>query len=226
MDEITLFNLIKDNNIDYIYDLLNLSNKSESTIRRGLKKLEADGFIKLSYGGKIKLIEDSKLSISDAYKNNLLVVSKNKIAKQAVNYIKNGDIIFIDNGTTVRSMFKYINDLDVVIYTNGYNHIKPAQEYNINLKIIPGEVLYKEASIIGEDALSYISDITFDHVFIGANGYDENEGITTPNRSEYLLKQTAIKRAIKAHILIDKTKRGSVSKYKIAELSEVNLITD
>lgn len=226
MDELALFELIKINKIDYIYDILAHTTKSESTIRRVLKKLEADGFIKLSYGGNIEIVEGSELSISDAYKNNQLVVSKNKIAKQAVEQIKDGDVIFIDNGTTVRSMFKYLASYNVTIYTNGYNHLELANRNKVGLKLIPGDVLHKEASIIGEEAVSFIADIMFDHVFLGANGYDEQLGITTPNVSEYLLKKTAIKRAIKAHILIDKSKRGKVSKYKIAEFSEVNLITD
>ncbi len=226
MDELTLFNLIKDNKLDHIHQIMDYTDKSESTIRRSLHKLKDDGFINLIYGGKFEVIKDTKLSISDAYKNDKLIVSKNKICKQAVSVIEDGDIIFIDNGTTVRNMFKYIKDLNVTIYTNGYNHIALAWENNIDIKLIPGDILFKEASIVGEEAISFISDITFDKVFIGANGYSINDGITTPNLTEYNLKKTLIKRSIKSYILIDKTKEGLVSKYKVADTLDVNIITD
>ncbi len=221
-----LYEYLKANNISNIEQLLNQIELSESTIRRRLKQMQEVGLIKLSHGGHIKIISSPNVSVSDEFRYQQNQAQKIRIAIKAASEIEDGDIIFLDNGTTVRHMLKYLRNRQVTIYTNGYHHIEEAKKFNLELNVIPGRMIASEASIVGEAALMYLSTINFDKCFIGANGYHDEMGITTPNLSEANLKNHALASAINGYILIDQTKANKVSKYKICELDTYKLITE
>ncbi len=219
-----LYDYLKNNQITNIDELIGNLTVSESTIRRRLKKMQQIGLIHLAHGGKIKLVSEPNISVSDDFRFTQNQINKVQIAKIAASYVEDEDVIFIDNGTTVRHMLKYLAKKNVTIYTNGYVHIDTAKEYGINLNIIPGVILPSEASIVGEAALMYLSQINFDKAFVGANGYSKTKGITTPNLSECNLKRHALEVAFEGYVLIDATKENLVSKYKICDLDSYNLI--
>lgn len=225
MVEIDILEIIKNKQITHINQLIQLNLCSSSTIRRKLKKLEKQGFIEFLYGGKIKLIESDEISLEDEYKFNLNRAQKNRLGKMCGRLVKENEVIFIDNGTTVRYILKHLENKNVTIYTNGYNHIKEAEKYNLDLRIIPGKILYKEASIVGEEALLFLQNFNFDVAFIGANGFSEIKGVTTPNQLEAFLKFTALKISERSYFVIDSKKYGLVSKYKICEFDDFPIIT-
>ncbi|MGL5020920.1 MAG: DeoR/GlpR family DNA-binding transcription regulator [Mycoplasmatales bacterium] len=225
MNKLNLINIIEEKNILNIKELLSLELTSESTLRRRLKELKEDGFLDLKYGGYIELTGNEKISISDEFKTNVNRGQKRRLGKMCADLISDGDIIFIDNGTTVRYILEYIGHKNVEVYTNGYNHIDVAKKKKINLNIIPGNILYREASIVGEEAISYLADINFDCSFIGANGFDEIKGVTTPNISEANLKKFMLKHAEKSYVVIDSRKYKLSSKYKICNFDEFPIIT-
>lgn len=219
-----LYKYLKTNQITDLDILVSCLSISESTIRRRLKVMEEVGLLNLERGGKIKLISEPNISVSDEFRKEQNRVNKIRIAKLAASYVEDDDVIFIDNGTTVRNMLKYLQANNVTIYTNGYQHIDLAKAQKVEIQLIPGSVLATEASIVGESALIYLSQINLDKAFIGANGYDCQNGITTPNLSEANLKRHALNLAHEAYILIDPSKHGLVSKYKICEFSEFIII--
>ncbi len=219
-----LYTYIKENEINTLDQLLINVELSESTIRRRLKDMQKNGLIHLTRGGVITLISDDSISVSDTFRFKQNLASKVQIAKEAASKIEVNDVIYLDNGTTIRRMFKYLTHKQVTVYTNGYNHVEEANNYGIKLNIIPGVMMPNEASIVGEAAIEYIADINFDKVFIGANGFSQEYGITTPHRSESLLKRQVLKQGTDAYILIDASKEGLHSKYKICNLDDYPLI--
>lgn len=219
-----LYKYIKENNVTNLKELDGTLKQSNSTIRRRLKALEEVGLIKLNRGGNIEVIKENYVSISDKYRKNINILAKEQIAKCAAMLVENDDVIFLDNGTTVRRMFKYLKNKDIKVYTNGYEHIEVAKKYNIDLRLIPGNILSTEASIVGEEAIMFLSEINFDRAFIGANGFHQTMGITTPHASERNLKKHALKMALNGYVLIDASKKDVVSKYKICEISEYEMI--
>lgn len=225
MKESDILKVVKENNIKNIKELFDLKFSSESTIRRRLKELEYAGFLKVLYGGKIVLQNNQEVSLSDDYKMNVNIAQKRKLGKQAGEVVQDGDVIFLDNGTTVRYILEFLKNKNVEIYTNGYNHIEVAQKYNLKIRIIPGEVLYKEASIVGEEAIDYLNQMNFDRVFIGVNGFSEAAGVTTPNQQEAIFKKVALRQGFNSYILADSYKYNLVSKYKICDFDDYPIIT-
>ncbi len=219
-----LLNIIDNKDIDDLKDLFALNLSSESTIRRKLKELEDLGYIILKRGGKISIIDNKEVSIKDEFKMDINKYEKKQIAKYAASLVNNNDIIFIDNGTTIRYMLDYLLDKDIIIYTNGYKHLDYID--GLDIRIIPGKVRIKEGAIIGEESIMFLEQLNIDKTFIGANGYSKEKGITTPNEDEKNLKKFVLKKADKSFIVIDKSKYGLSSKYKICDYDDYILINN
>ncbi len=219
-----LLNIINDKNIENLKDLFELNLSSESTIRRKLKELEDLGYISLKRGGNISIIDNKEVSIKDEYKMDINKLEKKQIAKYAASLVNDNDIIFIDNGTTIRYMLDYLKDKNITIYTNGYKHL----DYigGLDLRIIPGKVRSKEGAIVGEEAILFLEQLNIDKTFIGANGFSKVEGVTTPNEDEKNLKRFVLKKAKESYVVIDSSKYGINSKYKICDLEDYNIINN
>lgn len=217
--------IMQKHDITNISQLLEHKITSESTLRRNINNLCDNGFLQKSYGGHLKLVDQDKISIKDEFKEKLNHLNKIKLAKICADLIEDDSTIFIDNGTTVRFILRFIRSKNVTIYTNGYNHIKLAQEYNLDLRLIPGQIIYKEAAIVGGDALYFLSQINFDLVFIGANGFDPEFGVTTPLFDEMQLKKMALSRSEKSYFVVDVSKFKKRTQHKISDFSTYPVIT-
>lgn len=220
-----LFEYIKTNNILSIEQLAARLDVSSATARRRLKELEAAGFVNLIRGGEVEYIDDLVLSKSDTFKQRSIGLDKLLSSKIAAGLVEDGDIIFIDNGTTVREMLKHLQHLNIKIYTNGVYHTLGNVNLDLDINIIPGELLIKEASIVGAEAVSYLSTLKIDKVFIGANGFDES-GVYTPHRREMIVKEFALRHGTKGYFVMEEKKRGQKSKYKICGSTSYQIITE
>lgn len=225
MKGLQLLAVIKEHNIDSIDGLAQALNISSATARRRLNELESAGMINLIRGGKIELIDDLVLSVDDTFKQKVVGLNKQLSAKIAASQVLDNEIIFIDNGTTVREMLKHLEAKNVKIYTNGVYHMINNRNLNLDINIIPGQLLIKEASIVGAEAVSYLSGLAIDRAFIGANGFDQ-DGIYTPHRREMIIKEFALRTAKYGYVVLEDDKQGLKSKYKICDGDKYQIITE
>lgn len=225
MKDLELLEYIKKNNIKTIEELANRMEVSNATARRRLNELEVAGLINLVRGGSFKLVDELLISIDDTFKQKKIGLEKKLSGKIAASYVANGDTIFIDNGTTVRQMLPHLVGKNIKIYTNGIYHVLNNRELELDINIIPGELIIKEASIVGAEAISYLSTLSLDKVFIGINGYD-NEGVYTPHRREMVIKEFALRNSKKSYIVTDSSKYGLKSKYKICDVNSYPIIVE
>lgn len=225
MKDLELFEYIKANQIASIDALATNLKVSNATARRRLNELEAAGLIRLLRGGIVEFIDDLELSKADTFKQKVVGLDKQLSSAIAASKVRDGDIIFIDNGTTVREMLKHLTKKNVTIYTNGVYHMLNNTNLELNINIIPGELLIKEASIVGAEAISYLSGLKINKAFIGANGFDQF-GVYTPHRREMIVKEFALRHADTGFIVVEENKRDQKSKYKICERNDYQLITE
>lgn len=225
MKDYELLEYIKQNNIQTIEALANYLNVSNATARRRLNELEIAGLITLIRGGSFELVDELLVSVDDTFKQKQINLGKKLSGKIAASLVEDGDIIFIDNGTTVRQMLPHLENKDVKIYTNGIYHVLNNRELNLDINIIPGELIIKEASIVGSEAISYLSGLVLDKVFVGINGFDD-EGVYTPHRREMVIKEFALRHGKQSYIVTDNGKRGIKSKYKVCERDAYQIITE
>lgn len=225
MKGVEFFEYIKTNKLNTIDQVATSTGVSSATARRRLNELEAAGLIILRRGGVVEYIDDLELSKADTFKQKQVGLDKQLSSKIAATHVEEGDTIFIDNGTTVREMLKHLTNKNVKIYTNGVYHMLNNTNLDLDINIIPGEFLIKEASIVGSEAISYLSGLVIDKAFIGINGFDQ-DGVYTPHRREMVIKEFALRTAKSGYIVAEENKRGIKSKYKICESNQYKIITE
>lgn len=215
---------IKEKNIVKIQDLVDLTNTSESTIRRDLTELEKGKFLKRVHGGAAKLqgkLQEPSM-VEKSAKN---LQPKRQIAQYAASLVEEGDCVYLDAGSTVMEMISFLPK-DIVVVTNGLMHVNHLLERNIQTFLIGGFAKQTTKAIIGRGALASLEHYRFDKCFMGVNGIHPQFGYTTPDQEEALIKRLAIGLSREAFVLSDDTKFSEIAFAKIADLHEATIITD
>jgi DeoR family transcriptional regulator, fructose operon transcriptional repressor len=208
-----------------INELIEITNASESTIRRDLSQLEEERFLKRVHGGASllqgKLQEPSMTEKSS--KNNQ---EKRKIAQYAASLVEEGDCIYLDAGSTVMEMIEYLPKKEIVVVTNGVMHLPFLLEKEIPTFLIGGLAKAKTNALIGRGALLSLDQYRFDKCFMGVNGIHVQFGYTTPDPEEAMIKQKAISLSREVFVLADNTKFSEIAFSKIADIHEAAIITN
>ncbi|MDO4977278.1 MAG: DeoR/GlpR family DNA-binding transcription regulator [Eubacteriales bacterium] len=202
-----------------------ISNVSESTIRRDLKTLEAEGEIILLRGGGACLKQGSyEVPVQSKTVKN--VNEKEKIAKYAASLVHDGESIYIDSGSTLLRMAKYLKGKDITLVTTNALFFSEIQGMNLKCFIIGGEINFSTASIVGTKTNSMLAEMYFDKAFLGANGFSDKAGISTPDIREAEKKQIVNRHSNKTYVLADSSKSGRNTLCKVFDLGEVTIICD
>lgn len=216
---------LKEKNVIKIQELIELTNTSESTIRRDLSQLEEGKYLKRIHGGAARLLGklDEPSMIEKSSKN---LQEKQSIAKYAASLIEEGDSIYLDAGSTIVEMIPYLNVKNIVVVTNGLMHISPLMSKGIQTYILGGYAKQKTNAVIGRGALASLDQYRFDKCFMGVNGIHPQFGFTTPDQEEAFVKQKAISLSREAFVLADETKFSEISFARIADIQDATIITN
>jgi DeoR family fructose operon transcriptional repressor len=220
-----ILELLKEKENVKIHDLVELTKSSESTLRRDLDQLEKENYLKRVHGGA-SLLQRKREELSMVEKSTQNLKEKSLIAKYAANLIEDGDCVYLDAGTTTYQMIQYLEGKNIVVVTNGIDHLDALLEKDINTYIIGGSVKKVTRAMIGSNAYESIQNYRFDKCFIGTNAIHHELGFTTPDPEEAQLKAKAIALSREPFILTDHTKFGEVSFSKFADLHQVKIITN
>lgn len=215
---------LKKKNTVKLQELVELTNSSESTIRRDLTQLEQRKFLKRVHGGAARL--QGKLqepTMTEKSSRNLQ--AKRLISQYAGSLVEEGDCIYLDAGSTIFEMIPYLPN-DIVVVTNGLMHINSLIDKNIKTYLIGGYIKPTTKAMIGRGALESIEKYRFDKCFMGVNGIHTQFGYTTPDQEEALIKQLAISLSREAFVVADESKFSEIAFSKIAELNEATIITN
>lgn len=207
-----------------LQELVDLTNSSESTIRRDLIQLEQEKFLKRVHGGAARL--QGKLqepSMTEKSSKNLQV--KRQIAQYAGGLVEEGDCIYLDAGSTIFEMISFLPE-NIVVVTNGLTHVNELLEKNIKTFLIGGYAKPATKALIGRGALDSLEHYRFDKCFMGVNGIHPEFGYTTPDPEEAIIKQRAITLSREAIVVADVSKFSEIAFSKIADLHKASIITN
>lgn len=220
-----ILNELNKRGIVKVNHLVNITNTSESTIRRDLSYLEEINKLKRVRGGAALL--EGRFN-EESFKDKLIHNQKEKvsIAKYAASLIEKGDSIYLDAGTTTYEMAKFLDKEDIFVVTNGIDNLDLLLERGIDVYILGGKVKSKTKAVVGSDALKNLEKFRFDKVFMGINGIHLEYGLTTPDTEEAIMKKRAIDNSAETFILADNSKFDKISFVKVADFTDVTIITD
>jgi DeoR family fructose operon transcriptional repressor len=220
-----ILELLKEKEHVKIHELVELTNTSESTLRRDLDQLEKQNYLKRVHGGA-SLLQRKRQELSMVEKSTQNLKEKAILAKYAAQLIEDGDCVYLDAGTTTYQMIQYLYQKNIVVVTNGIDHLDALHEKDINTYIIGGYVKKVTKAMIGSNAYESMQNYRFDKCFLGTNAIHHELGFTTPDPEEAQLKAKAISLSRESFVLADHTKFGEVLFSKFADLFQAKIITN
>ncbi len=158
---------------------------SESTVRRDLTQLEAEGVLKRTRGGA-SYVNPDKVKYSFMVRNKSNIEKKHHIAKLATKFVESGDSIFIDSSTTCLSFAEELpENIELDILTFG---IHTAHQLAVNtnsfVECVCGKYYPTRSSIYGNDACNFISQHHAKTCFMSGCGLHVEYGLTEYSREE------------------------------------------
>ena len=210
-----------------VAELTELTQSSESTIRRDLLTLDKMGKLHRVHGGATQTEREFLLSedrMEDKVRKNM--EQKQKIARYAAKQLIPGDFIYLDAGTTTLLMIDYITERDITIVTNGITHAKELARRGFKVYLLGGELKAVTEAVVGLSAAQNLNLYNFSKAFIGTNGISTKYGFSTPDTDEAFLKTAAIDRSFVSYVLADSSKFGKVSTVTFGALNNSAIITD
>lgn len=210
-----------------VAELTQLLETSESTIRRDLNTLHEQGKLNKVHGGATALTEIS-FSYEEAVSQKILSHpdEKQAIAKYAASLIEDNDFIFLDAGTTTELMIEYLSKAKATFITNGISHARKLAQRGFKVLILPGQIKPSTEAIVGAETLKHLKRYHFTKCFLGTNGITINEGLTTPDMEEALIKEEVLSRTQMKYIVADCSKFSRYSSITFSPLEKVTIITN
>lgn len=211
----------------YLNDLVRVLETSESTVRRDLNQLHKAGLLKKVHGGATSL-NNSLINTKDfdvEVRQGINKEEKIQIARYAASLIEANDFVYIDSGTTTELMIDFIESKGATFVTNGIGHAKKLIHKNLTTFILGGELKFTTEAIIGVEAINSLKKYNFTKGFFGTNGIDIENGFTTPDLREGMVKEEALKRSKTSYMLADGSKFNEVSSITFGNINKTKIIT-
>jgi DeoR/GlpR family transcriptional regulator of sugar metabolism len=182
---------------------------SVMTVRRDIKRLEEDGFLRRSYGGATAhVMLDVELGANGLALQHM--TEKRAIAQRAAALIEPRDVLFLGTGTTVAQFARHIpagRGITVVTYSLTVASM---------LGVKPGVTVISSGGTIDPNDLSQVGPLAeatlgryfATKTFIGAGGVHAEIGITDFSAAQADLNRLMVERAECAYVLADTSKLG------------------
>ncbi|WP_221352224.1 DeoR/GlpR family DNA-binding transcription regulator [Streptomyces beigongshangae] len=198
------------------------------TIRRDLKALDRAGLLRRVHGGALPA---GRLDFEPdlAERETTAADEKDRIAKAALAELPDRGTMILDAGTTVARL---AGALPLEATLTVVTHSLPvaarlADHPGLQLHLVGGRVRHRTRAAVDAWALRAYGEIRADVVFLAANGFSAEHGLTTPDLAEAAVKRAALAAARRVVLLADSAKHGQEHFARFGGLDEVDLlITD
>ncbi len=195
---------------------------SEATIRRDLIEMQTLGLIERSHGGA--LLPDNAEEISMFFRMEKNANEKERVATKAILHIPPFKSVFIDSSSTALALAERIDLSHKTVVTNNLQTaMQLSKKSNVNLVLLGGNVHFKTNSATGAWTVRQLMDFTFDLMLSSCAGVYESAAYER-SLEQKELKKVAFERCKKRILLVDHTKFNAFATYRLAPLSDYDLI--
>lgn len=200
---------------------------SVMTIRRDIKRLEQDGFLRQTYGGATFHITKS---VELGFNSRALQFSAQKrlIGSFAAQMIEPGQTLFLGEGTTTSQFAQFLPPHPhIQVITASLSHAGLLGSRNIQVFVLGGKLHSEELIMTGPIAESTLHRFYADICILGAAGVDPDLGITEMDYEVASLHRLMMERSRHVIVLSDHSKLGFRAPAVVAPMTMIStLITD
>jgi DeoR family transcriptional regulator, aga operon transcriptional repressor len=200
---------------------------SEMTIRRDIRRLERDGFIRQTYGGATAHITRS-FDISFNARALRAAREKRLIGMRAASLVQNARALFVGIGSTTEQFVQYLPaHPDRMVLTPSLPIASLLGTRPVDVVIVGGSVLHDELTCVGPIAMATLAHYRFDVAVVGAAGISARWGITELTEGEAAVQRAALERTERVIILADGSKVGAATPIVVGPPPDnTTLVTD
>jgi DeoR/GlpR family transcriptional regulator of sugar metabolism len=199
-------------------------NVSVMTIRRDIKQLEQDGFLRQAYGGATVHITKS---VELGFNSRALqcATEKRLIGADAVKDIEPGQTIFLSEGTTTAQFAQFLPPHPhLLVITASLSHASLLASRGIQVIVLGGKLHADELVMTGPLTETGIHDFYADICVLGAAGVDPEVGITESNYEVAAIHRLMLQRSSRIILLADHRKMAFRAPAVVAPLCRTNVI--
>ncbi|WP_217170322.1 DeoR/GlpR family DNA-binding transcription regulator [Streptomyces sp. AC512_CC834] len=198
-----------------------------STIRRDLARLTADGRLARTYGGAMALNAHPEAPLrqrtGEAY------AQKRAIARWAAAQVQPGESLLLDAGSTIGALAHELRTAqDLTVATTGLTVLHElADVENVHVECLGGTLRPLSRAFVGPLTEAALERMTFDRVFLSADGVTADGGICEADLRQTRLKELMARRATHVYVLAHAAKLGRAPFHAWTTLSPGwTLVTD
>jgi DeoR family transcriptional regulator of aga operon len=200
---------------------------SEMTIRRDIRRLERDGFLRQTYGGATAHITRS-FDISFNARALLSAREKRLIGMRAATLVEDARVLFVGIGSTAEQFAQYLparRDLQIVTASLPIASLLGTRP--LRVVTVGGLVLRDELTCVGPIATATLAHYRFDAAVIGAAGVSARWGITELTEEEAAVQRVALERTERVIVIADGSKVGAATPIVVGPAQQIaTLVTD
>src|SRR5215831_11444031 len=213
-----------------IADVVKRLRVSAVTARADMDALADTGTIVRSHGGAVRRLEATRDYPVD-FKATLHCAEKHRIGEAAAKLVRPNETIILDNGTTTAQVARHLKAMkpqNVTVITNALNIATELSDAaGISLIMIGGILRQISRSFVGPQAERILRELHADRLFLAVDGFDLDNGPSTPDILEAQLNGLMMEVAKETTIVADSSKLGRRSLSRIGTVERVTrLITD
>lgn len=198
---------------------------SEMTLRTDLKALDEARRIVRTHGGARSVeyvVGTDDLLLNRNTRN---VEAKACIARKARELVRPDTTIFLDSGSTTTALARELEDMRTLVFTNSLTcAAELARLENARTIMIGGSLNRYSLSLNGSKSLEDVASLSFDLLFLGVTSFQSSSGFACGSDDEAALKRALIAHAEKTVVLMDSSKLGRKSTFKICDLADVDYV--
>jgi DeoR family transcriptional regulator of aga operon len=161
-------------------------------------------------------------------KEKLYRKEKLSIALAAARMVGEGQVVILDSGTTTTEIARALRTFKkLTIVTNAMNIAAELANSSLEIILTGGTVRKNSFSLVGPIAEETLRRLSADILFLGVDGFDVQNGLSTPNLQEAKVNRVMVEIAKRTVATCDSSKFGRRSLSLIVEPSVLHqVITD
>ncbi|MBR2321033.1 MAG: DeoR/GlpR transcriptional regulator [Clostridia bacterium] len=213
---------LKENKTAGVNELSKALFVSEATIRRDLAEMKSMGLVERSHGGA--LLPENAEEISIFFRMEKNANEKERAATKALPYIPSFKSLFIDSSSTALALAERLDlSFKTVVTNNLQTAIQLSKKPNLNLILLGGNVHFNTNSATGSWTARQLEDFAFD-LMISSCAAVIGDASFERSLDQKEIKRAAFMRCKQKILLIDHTKFSAHGTYRLASLSDYDLV--
>jgi DeoR family transcriptional regulator, aga operon transcriptional repressor len=222
--------MLREQNSVQIPALAEIFGVSTQTLRKDLNFLDARGICTRSPGGALlRLGALSPVEEAIDVRRKRFADEKARIGRAAAALIGAGESVLLDSGTTTLQVARNLNTAQaLVVVTNDVGIMNElAARESVQLVFLGGTLRRKNLSFYGTQTERALEGLHVDKLFLAADGFHVDKGVTTHYEPEALLNRLMCRAASEIIVVADSSKFGRICLHQILEPRRVSrLVTD